>query len=405
MEEEKRKRPPGNAVQRLLRIPLVRILGLAVLVVLLIVAAAAVLGGISKKSAEGDPEDYLYPVSAEGIVDLQGYDDGLAVLQTNSLCYIDDAGVEIDLHEHTYANPVLRTAGKYALLFDRGGTQFRLEKNAAILNECPTDAAITTADVSKNGTYAYILNAHEGYQSHLYVYNEKGEKQFEWGSAADYATLFQLAENGKKAVLVSFVTENAEYASKIISFDFGETEPLFSVQLDKTAVFAVKFLPGGAFAVFADNGVYQLDKNGEVEKLREYSSSEINCAAVTDSDISALSLHLYGNEHNGEITLYDKKMRVLDTYTGSSTVTALAAAHNYVAVAAGNRLQILSKNKTVRSVLMDESCLKCVVKKNAVFVLTPGGVRAYDVAGADTAEAFVQRAEQQAETQKETPSA
>ena len=59
MEEEKRKRPPGNAVQRLLRIPLVRILGLAVLVVLLIVAAAAVLGGISKKSAEGRPEDCL----------------------------------------------------------------------------------------------------------------------------------------------------------------------------------------------------------------------------------------------------------------------------------------------------------------------------------------------------------
>ena len=147
-------------------------------------------------------------------MDLQGYDDGLAVLQVNSLCYIDDAGVEINSHEHTYANPVLRTAGKYALLFDRGGNQFRLEKNAAILNECPTDAAITTADVSKNGTYAYILNAHEGYQSHLYVFDEKGGKQFEWGSAADYTTLFHLAENGKKAVLVSFVTENADYSSK-----------------------------------------------------------------------------------------------------------------------------------------------------------------------------------------------
>ena len=389
MSEEKIKRPPAQKGPRLLQIPLVRILGLAILIVLLIVATTAVLGGVSKKETKKSaPDNCIYPVDTEEILDMRDYADGLAVLKTGSLCYIDDVGIEIAAHEHAYGTPVLRTAGRYALLFDRGGTALRLEKDAKITEELPFESALTNAEICKNGVYGYVLNASEGYQSHFYVFNEKGEKLFEWGSASDYVTLLKLNENGKKAALVSFVTENGEYSSKVISFDFNASEPLFSVELKKTTVFAVKYQSGGAIAVFADNGVYTISKNGEIETVRSYSTSEINSAAVTDAGLSGLSLNLYGNEHTGEISVYDRHMKLKATYSCGSRVTGLAADKQHVAVASGNRLQILSKNRTVRSILLDESCVKCVLKKTAVYILTVGGVRSYDLVGGDTTDAF-----------------
>ncbi len=394
MSEEKGKQAPKNTVKRLLRIPLVRILGLAVLIVLLIVAIAVVLGGVKKRDVKTAQEDYVLSAGPGELIDMQAFDGGIAVLQSNALSYVDDLGVGISENEHAYANPVLRTAGRRALLFDRGGNLLRLEKNAETLRELPLDAAITTADLCGNGTYAYVLNAHEGYQSHFFVYDEKDEKLFEWGSATDYVTLARLSKNGKKAILVSFVAENAEFSSKVTAFDFGASDPIFSVELQKTTVFAVKFLSGSSVAVFADNGVYRLNRKGEVETIQAYSPTEINCAAVSNADLNALSLNLYGNEHNAQIILYNRGLREIGKYEGGSTVTGLTSDNRHIAVVSGNQVQILSKNSAARTISLEEICTKCVLRRNSVFVLTPGGVRLYSIFGSDTGNAFLKKTEQ-----------
>lgn len=380
--EEQNTPVENNKILKLFNMPLFRVICLAVLIVLVIIAAATVISGHVKKDTAAtnvSSDDFFYPIGTDNVLDMQNYADGIAVLQTNSVSYLDKGGNLIAENSHKYSNPVLRTAGKYTFLFDRGANVYRIESKSQAGNDIVLDSPIINADICATGTFGYLLNADAGYQSHFFVYSAKNEKLFEWGSASDYATLIKLSDNGKRAVVVTFGVENAEPFSKVFYFDFSDEKEIFSAKLRNTTVFAVKYISGNYIAVYADNGVYMIKKDGSYNCVRSYSSTELNCASVHTFKISAISLNQYGNEQSVQTVLFDQRLKKQAECQLDEKVSFIYADDKYAALVCGNTIKILDLKGTIRTIPLEETCTKCVLRNNTVYALTPGGIVARSV--------------------------
>ena len=155
------------------------VIGLCALILIVIMVISAVVSSVSGVSVAdiGSNDEngaLVYDVLPDSITDIESYSSGLVMLTDTALIYLDSNGKNLSSNSHQYSQPVMVKGGSTVLLYDKGGTSFRIEKNSKIYNTYTTTNSITVATVDRKGNYAYVLNEDGGFQSHLYVYAYKG---------------------------------------------------------------------------------------------------------------------------------------------------------------------------------------------------------------------------------------
>lgn len=360
-----------------------RIAGMTVLLILLILAFIFGISDLfdAKKNAPAAEaaDNMFYAVSSDNVAAISAFDrDGLAVLTDTSLKYFDSYGNSIGVSDCTFTNPVMKTAGKNVILFDRGAYSLKVEKSGTEFVSLSFSSIITTGAVCKNGSFAYALNADGGYQSHLYVCDRRGDKCFEWGCSSDYITDIALSDSGKYIAAAVMGADNAAYFSKIFLFGVGRGEPLYEVTLPDIAVYSVVFASSKKVAAYTDCGVYLFDSGGKLNTVQEYSATEMKLSSGANGNLGATVINKFGNEKNVLLTVFSKNYRLL--YAGEYTSAAkyVSTSANYTAIAFADRIEIMnSASSIVGKISLEENCCGCVVSGRKVYVLTPGGIKAY----------------------------
>ncbi len=363
------------------------IIGLCVLILIAIMVIAAVISSVSGVSVAdiGDSSDngaLVYDVLPDSITDIESYSSGLVMLTDTALVYLDSNGKNLSSNSHQYSQPVMVKGGSTVLLYDKGGTSFRIEKNSKIYNTYTTANSITAATVDKKGNYAYVLNEDGGFQSHLYVYSYKGKKLFEWGSSQDYCISAALSDNGKNIAVSMLGVKNGEYVSKVIFFNFKDSEAAYTAEFADCTVFRLEFLSGKNVAAFTDNGIYVIDKNGKANKRAEYTPTEIMHSAVTDKGLSAIALASHGNTKDSLLNVFDKKMNSSFLLEYNSEIMNVRTSDKYTAVLLGDRIEAFnSKGEKTGSIVIDEKCTDAAFSGRNLFVFTVSGIYRFDTFG------------------------
>ncbi|MCH5198787.1 MAG: hypothetical protein J1E34_07770, partial [Oscillospiraceae bacterium] len=257
--EEKSEKAPKKSNKKQTGNQGFKIFGALLLIVILIAAAALAISAHDKKNAENSiTEAGFYPLSSDSVIDIAPYPGGAVVLTSNNIEYIDRYGEKITSNDHSFSSPVMEIAGKDLIVFDRGGYSLKIERSSAKYKQLDFKSAVSCADICSNGTYAYVLNADEGYQSHLYVYSAKGTLKFEWGSS-DYLLCVSLSKNGRYAAAGLISVDNASYISRVVMFDFRKNEPVYDVEFAGKTVYDIEFVSSKKLAVLTDGGFYLLE--------------------------------------------------------------------------------------------------------------------------------------------------
>lgn len=360
-----------------------KIAALTVLILLLILSVALVISRSSKNSDRGIIDtgelNAFYPVSADNVLGIYPYVDGVTVLTGNSVAYIDNSGNLMNTNIHSYASPVLKTAGKNLILYDKGSSDLRIEKNTVVYKTLKFDAEIGNADISPNGTYAYVLNSDGGYQSHLFIYSYKGKKLFEWGGS-DYVTDIALSKNGKYIALSLLSVNNAEYSGKVLCFELKKTEAVFSLDFPSEAVYDVEFISAKTVAFLSDSGTYTVNTKGELEEREKYSANELNHTFISPNGLGVIALNLYGNEKNAQILFFDKKFKNHYERNYAQAVTGVAANDLFTALVFPGYIDVFDgANSQIGYVELTENCLKIALSGRRMYVLTPSGLYSYHI--------------------------
>lgn len=361
------------------------VIGICVVLLIFVMIIASVISTTSGISVadigNSDTSGLLiYNSLPDSIRKIESFSSGTVMLTDTAIEYLDKTGSKLATNSHLYSQPVMKVRGSTVLLYDKGGTQFRLEKNSSVYNTYTVSGTLTTATVGAKGNYAYVLNEDSSYQSHLFVYSYQGKKQFEWGSASDYCITVTLSDNGKSIAVATLGVSNGEYMSKVSLFSFKESEAEYEVELPDCTVYELVFINNKKLAALTDKGIFVINKNGESEKIADYTTDELNCSDSAESGLKAFSLNRYSNSKDSQVKIYDKKFNELFSLDFDTEIYSVCTSKSFVAVVLGDNIKMYnSKGEETGSAVIGEKCIGSVFSGRTLFVRTVSGIYSFDV--------------------------
>ncbi len=353
-----------------------------------LVAVGIIIGAIFGASALIDQANssfingasIFYPIASDSVISLNPYPEGIAITTGNTVEYVDHTGKLIAKNSHLYNSPVAKSAGKHLLLYDKGGKELRIEKNARVDTVVKTDAEVANGAVAPNGNFAYVLNADGSYQTHVFVRSANDKLLFEWGGP-DYLLDVSLSDNGKKIAFSMISVKNASYTTTVYVFDIASSDKkqLAACTFEREAAFTVRFISNKEVGVQTDSGVYLIDSQGTLNQITAFSPNELKHTTPPSDGLSCVALNLFGNEKNTELRFFNKRLDHIFTKNFDESVYGMSADRHCTALRFQDRVCVFDANETeIGSFQLHESSYRLLVNDERIYLLTANGLKCYE---------------------------
>lgn len=302
---------------------------------------------------DGKKESGNFPISFDesSVNVIKLLTDSIVRVDDRHIVFYDEAGEEVTDNSHNFANPVVKTSGKRALVYDNGGKSFEvLNKKGELLSK-DIDQSILLAEISPDSSVAVVTQT-EKYPAVMTVYDSTGAEIFQWCSSARILSI-SFTENGSGCYISTFSSKGGTLRSVIHYVSFDSTEELMKSQPLETLAVAVSKNDNGDYWVVGDTCFYKLDSSGQIllqyeypGELKDYSLSGTTASVVfkgiqrktgtlaifrSDSDDDKPSNVVYTQSGlPKKMTAYNKKIILLsedniEAYDSSGNLLATAA--------------------------------------------------------------------------------
>ncbi len=278
--------------------------------------------------------DNGYPVKITGT----SVNDG-NFLCDGDICYVSDTSFEslspsgngVGYNQHSFANPVLCTAGDNVLIYNLGGNGFVTGTKKQLESTKDTEKYIITADINSSGYYAVVTEA-DGYLSKLFVYNRDKEKIYTYSFAEYYITGVALNESGTGCVACGVTGDNGSLIGAAYVLDFTSEEPVATYPLDENIIYSVKYLNSSTACMVGSSSAYMLDIGASKLNQVEYKQMELTAFDIdTDTDSLVLSLSRSGDGRKCSVEYVDRNGEVIGVNDTDCEISSISLYKNRIA--------------------------------------------------------------------------
>ena len=206
---------------------------------------------------------------------------------------------------HSFSDPTLHTAGRYALVTEVGASRFRLDtRRETVLSMELENRKIYASCVLSSGMVGVVTDSpSQSYLCEIQVYNRNGKCIFTYQSRKYLLTNISLATNGKGIAAVGTTAESGMLKSVLLTFDFSDTEPVEYSGTD-LLLYDVNCYTNGTVLAVGDKGIWILPARGNaVEKIALNGYEPIGYSASTT--LSGLVLQRSGSTGDGYVWTVD----------------------------------------------------------------------------------------------------
>lgn len=203
----------------------------AVVLVLVLAALLAYLGGLlapsinffsnmldSARIALSPGEGWPLTIEPDGLLDAREFSGGVALLDESDLVLLSSSAAQLRRIPHGYADPAVAIGGSRAVLYNRGGSELRVESRTRTLltKEMPFD--ILTAGCAKNGAFAVATGA-ERYNAQITVYDASFNEVYYCYLAQDTPMRIAFTDSGKKLAAACMDVQGGAFGANIHLYD------------------------------------------------------------------------------------------------------------------------------------------------------------------------------------------
>lgn len=372
-----------------------KMLAIVVVVLLLIILAAAQFGGVTfstigdsiRTSLAGIGSGEGYPYSMDGIEieDAGMTNSDLVLVYDDTVKVIDSTAKELSNLSHKYDHPVMSSNSGRILLYDEGGTKFRVQSKTRVLYEKELDYIILTAAMGKDGSAAVATRA-EGAESMLTVYDKKHNEVFVWKCAKEHIISCDVSDNGKLYAVSVLGVQNGSVYSKVYIFDKKETEAKATFEYTDSAISSVQFLSNETLMILGDN-VCEFVQDYKISQRVDVSVNTPSRLHISDNNTAVLVLSKYSSTTRKIIKVYNKSGTELFTQEIDGLVKSVATDGKYVAVLTDSSVQIYNmKGELSGSAAVNTDAEKVIVSSRNTYVYSMDKIEKYSSVGDNTEE-------------------
>lgn len=229
----------------------------------------------SVKSSGGELSGENFPLNIFGGIDYQvGNLNGYLAILSDAYIYIyTEDGELYEERQHAYANAMLQTSGKKALIYESGGNKFRIDNKRKNLYTKKMEQNIIFARISENGNVAVITTS-DTYICKLTVFDDSGEEIYSRNCVERVIDL-TFNEDGTGCILATSDAADGEIISKIISVSFDSKKDKWTSDALNTMCLKTYYDRNGIL-VLGDTKCAYYSNNGELLTSYDYPSSLVD---------------------------------------------------------------------------------------------------------------------------------
>ncbi len=229
----------------------------------------------SVKSSGGELSGENFPLNISGGIDYQvGNLNGYLAILSDAYIYIyTEDGELYEERQHAYANAMLQTSGKKALIYESGGNKFRIDNKRKNLYTKKMEQNIIFARISENGNVAVITTS-DTYICKLTVFDDSGEEIYSRNCVERVIDL-TFNEDGTGCILATSDAADGEIISKIISVSFDSKKDKWTSDALNTMCLKTYYDRNGIL-VLGDTKCAYYSNKGELLTSYDYPSSLVD---------------------------------------------------------------------------------------------------------------------------------
>lgn len=283
---------------------------------------------------------------------------------------------------HSLTNAVMKVSGNRVLVYNLGGTGYRLENQLKTMVESNTDGKLLGGAVCANGRFA-LLTQEDGYCGQLTVYQQDGQVAFQYSFSEYYPTAVAMNAEGTRAVMTAVGVSNGALVSAIYELNFNSNHTVKPIAVYKDTTFLdVAYTNSDSILAVGDIQTVALDSSGKALGAYNYGDAELSAWNLRGGT-AVLGLLDFHNATVSHLTAVGADGKALGTakVSGSvsnvtqvdGTMAALCGDKVYAFTTAGKAAGSCGAGNNARAVALRSS--------NQVFILDVSEIRMETLAG------------------------
>lgn len=242
-----------------------------------------------------------YPVDLSGSDPrrLAQVEDYTVVLTDSHLTYFNGDGAEVTRYTCTYAEPLLRTEGKFLLVAEQGAKRLQLTTRNKVELELKTEQKIRTVSLNAKGQFAVLTDGPQGYVVQITVYDKSGKVLYTRNSNRTVTDVV-LSPDGTtvSAVSVEAVDGTLNTRLEVYSTTSASPDAQCAYQAEDDLLYRIAYLSDGTLVAIGEQSVVLMNTADGGVSLYTPDGLHILGYAV-GGDTLALALRPYGATAGG----------------------------------------------------------------------------------------------------------
>lgn len=287
-------------------------------------------GNSNISSAVSDENKFPYSLDNSDNVVLSNLGNNIfAVSQTSIVSVNSSNGKKSFSDDHGYANPILKTRGSYALVFDQGSNKYRLDSGDGNIYTDTVQNSILTGDVSGTGTVALVTTSSDSL-SQILVYSKSLNEKFNYPVSSGYVTAVAVDESARRVAFAVVNSKDAKLQTVVYTMNIGDSEPKAQFEYEGSSVINIRFLSSNLYVVGSDFISVITSMKNEV-KVFEQGSVKINSYTYNSSENLVVAYTAYDGESGNTLVLVSSSGKIKHTVETNVDVKDITASSSDVA--------------------------------------------------------------------------
>lgn len=270
-----------------------------------------------------------YNIDASQNVKMTNFNNRLGILTPNKFIVFNTKSAEAGyVFEHGYSNPVSASSGIYTLVYDQGGSSYRVDTVSEQVYEEELDNTIFCADVSKNGTAA-IATASEEKLCDIKVFSAALEKKLDISLSYGYIIDIALSDNSKQIAAAVVSSENAQLKTTVYFYNLDGSEA-GSVQLPSGTLADIRYDGKTLWAV--GDSYLGIIKNFKYEDVYKQGTINMKCFNYNLSGDIITAYGDYTNSTEYTVACVKSSGKIKNEFNITGNVKSISANDTLVSV-------------------------------------------------------------------------
>lgn len=266
--------------------------------------AAIAQGAKDKRALAGaSGEGYPFDIDGSRAISAAGISNGTALLTDTNYIVLNGDGREVISEAHYMASPIMQTADRYTLLFDRRGNSYALKTLSGSICSGKTGNAIITGAVSRSGRFA-LVTQYDTANSYVFVYSKSGSVLHKWKSSTYHISDITVNPSGSLIAMCGVTTtDEGQLKSCVIIQKVGGSQNLREYVFDGTLLFSVRFTDSDSVTAVGDDMAARVSAGAEKKLTYSYDGRTLTGFDISDNGNLALALSAHSDGQNTTVTV------------------------------------------------------------------------------------------------------